>query len=524
MNNKIQPLVITPLPMPTESMMGLILRTSEMNGYQSPFTILRYAGMSENEIRSAKPPIDKLANLYARNPDDFCYMGHASFDKDKHRKQWRMLNQTVPALYVSIKAAKICPECILNDGCVDGFWDLRHAIACPIHAKMAITSCPACAKPLSWHRQGLLKCRCGQDLSELRGSPVQDPKILGMLELIKRKLHGDTLNVTNLTKLEFPLNEIENVSIATLLGILGRLQPGSKRKTNFNILDNISIEMNALILGSAMFAQWPNGLYDHLESLHKCNPHVGKSTLHSQFRRFCFSFFRSGLPKSEIKFLEDAFVSFGNDRWKTRGFLDPRFSNKLNKVNNIVGLKGLAGHLGIMRPTAEKFVENGIVVGRTVETANSTRLIFDLSLIPFTKAEGNRHRERDAAKFLGLSVKLLSMLRKSGTYKMKRLAWGLDGYSELDLIEFRVNLLGKAPILDNFVGSEFISLRKIMRKKLSDQSTTARLIAAVLKYEIVPVGRMDDAIGSIIFNRKDIDNHFLIKKQILKKQEIVVFA
>ena len=64
MNNQIQQLVITPLPMPTESMMGLILRTSEINGYQSPFTILRYAGMTENEIRSAKPPIDKLAKLY----------------------------------------------------------------------------------------------------------------------------------------------------------------------------------------------------------------------------------------------------------------------------------------------------------------------------------------------------------------------------------------------------------------------------------------------------------------------------
>ena len=524
MNNKIQPLVITPLPMPTESMMGLILRTSEMNGYQSPFTILRYAGMSENEIRSANPPIDKLAKLYARDPDDFSYMGHASSDKSKRRKHWRMLNQTVPALYVSIKAAKICPECILADGYVDGFWDLRHAVACPTHAKMAITSCPACAKPLSWHRQGLLNCRCGHDLSELRGAPVQDPNILGMLELIKRKLHGDPLDVPNLSILNFPLQEIENVSIATLLGILGRLQPGSKRKTNFNFSTDISVEMNALKLAAGMFKQWPEGLYDHLESSNEFNPHVTKSTLHSQFKRFCFSFFRSGLPKNEIKFLENAFVSFGNDRWKTRGFVDPRFTNKLNTVNNIVGLTGLAKHLGIMRPTAVKFVENGIVVGRIVETANSTRLIFDLSLIPFTKAEGNRHRARKAAKFLGLPLELLSMLKESGTYKMKRLAWGLDGYSELDLIEFRESLLSKAPILNNVVGSEFISLKKIMRKKLRDQSTTARIVDAVFKCEIVPVGRMEGAIGSIVFNKKDIDNYFLIKKQELQKQEIVVFA
>ena len=345
-----------------------------------------------------------------------------------------------------------------------------------------------------------------------------------MLELIKRKLHGDPIDVPNLSILNFPLQEIENVSIATLLGILGRLQPGSKRKTNFNFSTDISVEMNALKLAAGMFKQWPEGLYDHLESSNEFNPFVTKSTLHSQFKRFCFSFFRSGLPKNEIKFLEKAFLSFGNDRWKTRGFIDLRYSNKLNTMNNIVGLTGLAKHLGIMRPTAEKLVKKGIVVGRSVETANSTRLIFDLSLIPFTKAEGNRHRARKAAKFLDLPLKLLSMLRESGTYKMKRLAWGLDGYSELDLIEFRESLLSKAPILDNIVGSEFISLKKIMRKKLRDQSTTARIVDAVLKCEIVPVGRIEGAIGSIVFNKKDIDNYYLIKKQELQKQEIVVFA
>lgn len=505
MNNQIQQLVITPLPMPTESMMGLILRTSEMNGYPSPFTILRYAGMSENEIRSAKPPIDKLANLYGRDANDFCYMGHTSFDNDKHRKKWRILNKTIPALYVSIKAAKICPECILDDGNVDGFWDLRHAIACPTHSKMAITSCPSCAKPLSWHRQGLLTCRCGQDLSELRGAPVQDPNVLGMLELIKRKLHGDPLKVPNLSILNFPLREIENISVATLLGIIGRLQPGNRRKTRFNIPIGMSVEMNALKLASGMLSHWPNGLYDYLESMHKFNPHVDRSTLHSQFRRFCFSFFKSGLPASEISFLESAFMSFGNDRWKTRGFIDSRFSNKLNTPNKIVGMKGLAEHLGIMVPTAINYVKKGIIIGEQVETATSKRQIFDLSSLPFSKAEGNRHRLREAAKFLGLPVCLLGRLRKSRIYKIKRLAWGLDGYSELDLIEFREVILSRAPLLGSFKTAEFISLKSIMHKKLKNQSVAATIVAAVFESEIVPVGRMGDEIRDVVFNIADVE-------------------
>jgi hypothetical protein len=505
MINHIQPLVVTPSPMPTESMMGLILRTSEMNFYESPFLILRHAGMTENEIRSAKPPIDKLAKLYAREPNDFCYMGQASSDKRKHNKQWRILNQIVPALYVNIKAAKICPECILEDGYIDGFWDLRHAVACPTHSKMAITSCPSCCKPLNWHRQGLLTCRCGQDLSELRGVSVEDPLVLGLLELVKRKLHGDPLDVQHLCKFGFPVHEIDNISIATLLGIIGRLQPGNKRKTSFNVPDGISVERHAIKLASGMLAQWPNGFYDYLEATHQSNSLVRGSTLHKQFHRFCCSFFKSGLPTNEISFLENAFMSFGNDRWKTRGFIDPRFSNKLNAPNSIVGMKGLAEHLGIMVPTAENYVERGIIVGKTVATANSTRLIFDLSSLPFSKAEGNHHRLRGAAKFIGLPENLLSILRKLGIYKIKRLAWGLDGYSELDLVEFKETLLNNAPLLANFNAPEFISLKKIIQMKLGDQSKAGKVIAAVLDGDVVPVGRMGDAVKDITFNRADID-------------------
>lgn len=87
MNSSIVPLVVTPAPMPTESMMGFILRTSEVNGYDSPNFILRHAGMTENEIRSARPPIYKLAQLYARHPNDSCYMGTQFTDTGRHRKQ-----------------------------------------------------------------------------------------------------------------------------------------------------------------------------------------------------------------------------------------------------------------------------------------------------------------------------------------------------------------------------------------------------------------------------------------------------
>lgn len=55
----IQPLVIAPSPFKGESLPGFILRTAELNGYDSPMKLLHYAGMDDNEARSARPSLEK---------------------------------------------------------------------------------------------------------------------------------------------------------------------------------------------------------------------------------------------------------------------------------------------------------------------------------------------------------------------------------------------------------------------------------------------------------------------------------
>jgi hypothetical protein len=500
----LQPLALTPLPCPTESMTGLILRTAEMNGYESPSIILRYVGMTENEIRSANPPIDKLAMLYGRNPDDFCYMGHASHEKGRRPKQWRILNKEVPALYCNIKSAKVCPECIIEEGYIDGFWDLRYSVACPTHSRMAIKECPACRKSLSWHRQGLLKCRCGQDLSELRGVEVDDGATLDLLELVKRKLHGDPLHTQRLIARGFPLDEIQHMSVATLLGLIGRLQPGNRRKTVFKIPAGMSAEKNAVRLAAGMLSNWPIGLYDHLEATYRDTTDITGSTLHKQFQRFYSSFFKSGLPMDEVGFIQEAFMRFGNQRWKTNAFIDTRFARKLNIQSDIVGIYGVAEYLGIHVAQAQRYVEQGLIECKNVETVKMSRKLFDVTTLPFKKAEGRSHKLRDAAKFLGIPVSLLSMLRNEGAYKMQRLAKGLNGYSEYDLINFREILVTKVAVIKNCDSEEHITLGSVMRIKLRDQKFTASIIKSILNGQIIPEGRIGDEISDIVLMRASI--------------------
>ena len=95
-------LVVTPKPQHGESYMGFVLRTSEANGYPSINTILRHAGMTENEMRSVRPPLEKLAPLYGRAVEDFALLGET---RTTNGRFLPLMSQSLPAIYLRSKCA-----------------------------------------------------------------------------------------------------------------------------------------------------------------------------------------------------------------------------------------------------------------------------------------------------------------------------------------------------------------------------------------------------------------------------------
>ena len=499
----IQPLVVTPRPKQGESYMGFILRTSEMNRYTTPTHILNYAGMSNNEVRSVRPPLEKLAKLYGRDVEEFSSINYGKDKNTNYDKVWKVQGVLVPSMYLNIKAAKICPECIIEKGYIESYWDLKHAFVCPIHKRKAITVCPNCGKDLNWFRKGLMTCRCGQELSKLRGEYVEDVNELAMFDLIRSKLQGFKFNKIILEESGFPTKELSEIKLSTLLGIIYKLKPGRKRKTNFNVPIGVSEDENAIKLASGILSRWPEGFYDYLESLHKEKAVIVGTTLQKQFHQFFNSFFKNGLPENEMKFFKKAFVGFGNERWKTNGYIDTRTIKSVDANSNIVGIKGLAEALGIMPPTAMKYVKQGLIKGRMVNTAKGKREIFDLTKIPFKRSKGKYYKTREASKFIGIPESLLAMLKKQKIYTLKHLAYGLDGYSEIDLIDFRDSLLIKAHKLIHFEESKHITLKKIMLKKPLGNMVKSKFIESVLNKSILPIGNVGSNVGDIIFKRNE---------------------
>jgi ABC-type antimicrobial peptide transport system ATPase subunit len=85
-----------------------------------------------------------------------------------------------------------------------------------------------------------------------------------MMELIKGKLHGNILENPRLIAAGFPLEDIDKITLSTLLRIISRFEQGHKRKTVFNAHDGVPQELNALKIASDFLSKWPYGLYDYL--------------------------------------------------------------------------------------------------------------------------------------------------------------------------------------------------------------------------------------------------------------------
>lgn len=508
MNSTFQPLVVTPQPIISESLMGLILRTSEANGYSSPNYILRYAGIEESDINSTRLPLNKIASLYCKSPNELAKF-YPDPEVNKRTRSWNIANHNISSLHVNIKSKSICPECVSENGFINSLWDIKFICVCTKHKRELISFCIGCKKQLRWQRKGLLTCSCGQNLIEVRGDQVTDSSLLSITELIQWKLNNHQNDETPFIKEGFPLSELKKMSLSTLLGIIERLQTKRKRKTIFPQPLGEDNKLNPLKLAFGIFAKWPNGFYDFLEALSPENRNVESRNVQAQYRNIFNSLFSSGLPIEEINFVRKAFVTFANERLGDDVYIDARLATNAETSRRFVGIYGLAKHLNIKLPTVRNYVKKGILKPKTIMRSGREIKVFDLHKLPFKASEGRHLKQREAARFIHVKEPLLKILKKNDVYKIKRLGWGMDGYSELDLIEFRNSIINKAPKLLETVTENLMPLRNLLRKSIYFEEV-AKVVDDIIKGNLLPIGRVGNEIQDIVVSKIQLSSYIKI--------------
>lgn len=181
-----------PSPNPTESLLGYVVRLTEVNGYASPRGLYRLAEMKASETSARNFCCSKLAAI-TNHPSSL--LERLAFRPPQAESDALcILGNPIGATYLNLTRARACPDCVAEKGFVEAHWHIDLMVACPLHKRAPVWYCPECKKPLSWARAELLACKCG--------APFQPPSKaifsmaeLQLLDVIRRKALGDhTLN------------------------------------------------------------------------------------------------------------------------------------------------------------------------------------------------------------------------------------------------------------------------------------------------------------------------------------------
>jgi hypothetical protein len=179
-----------PLPHPTESLLGYVVRLTEANGYASPRNLYRLADMKGTETSARSFCCSKFAAITNHPATRLEELAFRPTQGQSH--DYCLLGNWISTTYLDLTSARTCPDCVAERGFIEAHWHIDLMVACPVHERAPVWYCPKCKKRLNWMRPGLLTCKCGAPF-QLPSNSVFSPAELKLLDVIRRNALGDQI-------------------------------------------------------------------------------------------------------------------------------------------------------------------------------------------------------------------------------------------------------------------------------------------------------------------------------------------
>lgn len=442
-------LMRTPAYYPLESPLHYILRLSEANGYITPRVVMQLATRNEDWRVLARWDYTRLNTLLPPSrhiPPIFGYRWSAS----THICDLSLLGKHVLSRHLSAPSAGVCPECIRESGYASAWWDLKYAIACPIHSRMLVHSCPGCGQRLSHLRRGLLSCSCGASLEAESGQePTAD--LSWLMALLKRKVEAPASEAPKPSAHERPLTPAD-LNLSTLCRIIeaiGRVEqemlapgkPSRSFEARVNCLPGVASFLNAWPKGVEAFcSRWR----DHAAS------HVGAQ--HSFRIDFAWAF--QGLlkdprlPRHQALFIADAILHSEMKR-REGSPLDVRSDDLKQFVHansSYCSLREAAKLSGVPQYTLARLARKKHLPCRMGDRG-AGRSRYEINVDVARELKLNYHDTltcRQASRLLGITHNLYFDLRHCGAIKKEHRTMMPAGIAICDLQAFKQRVLSKA--------------------------------------------------------------------------------
>lgn len=483
-----------PVPHPTESLMGYVLRLSEVNGYMTPWSVYQFARMKQSDARSTGMKISNLAIITQRHEAD---LQKIAFAPAKGRSRWcRLLGHDLIPTDLNVTGAKFCPSCAIDKGFIEAHWHLTLMVGCPLHRRLLASCCLKCKRKIRWFRPGILECECGSDLRNDKTLTIS-PGEACLLDIVRQK----ALRLPTATENQLSLPQAELLSM-NLRAIMVVIRVFGKYQLITDGFVGRPDELQLVSAASRVFEDWPKNFFRLLHSLGDQTTVDINLGVRKQFECIYHALFKNKTiqPPEQAAFLRRAFVDFAMDHWG-KGAVDSRLLRGLRgaATGRFITQAAFARQIGVQPRTAAKLLRDRKIPSKRVDCQAASRILVDVRDISIPcSAPGTILRCREAARQLEMSPEVLQSLRRHGIFRVQHLSPTRPGFHTLDVQVFKQRLLGLGKSSGQSIDKEAgISLGAILRTPHVSAETKAEAVGAILMKEIAVLSNIDGTIRGL---------------------------
>jgi TniQ len=479
--------------------LGYVLRVSEGNGYSSPWSVYRLAGMESHEMRASGVRLEKLAAI-TNWPEE--KLDAIAYSAPPGQPRWsRMLGHPVLPQDLNLSRPRFCPQCLREKGFLEAHWDLALMVACPVHRCSLVSSCPQCGRRLRrWFRRGLLECECGGDLSICELSSVSKAEA-SLLDVIRGKALSSPADESN--PMGLPKDQLMAMGLRSMLLAVRTI---AKHRILADGTGDSSNDKEIVSAASRVLVEWPQNFIGLLEDIGRQLPADVSGGVGKQFGGIYWGLFRNkamGDPK-QTEFLRVAFLDFAMNHWG-RGFVDHKIIQKLGGTvsKRFLTQTEFAASIGVQQSTAARLLKNSSLASKRVKCGATDRIVVDTDELSIPRTcPGKICRLREAAKRLGLSVSVLRALKRSGIYEVNYLLPTRAGFHELDLGAFTKRLVDLAPDLKHISsgGKGTVTLQSVLCGRRDSLEVKLNVVRGLLCGSIAAFSNSDGTVGGLVID------------------------
>jgi len=327
------PLLYAKPPHKDESLIGYIIRLTELHKLKSPSPILRLIHGKRYKIPSQKD-ITKFASIVGCNPNVIANLFGFGSRNSEYQRVWRLGNEWITKPYfISSRTLSFCPICLREKPYLRSVWELVFYQACSIHNVQLIHVCSYCNKPPQWTRSSVTKCTCGAPFTEEHCRPAENHSLL-ISTLIHNRISDKSLTNEGMAS-NNAINKLAHLTIDGLFKTIWLL--GEILENNVYAASNGELpkkKLNATLVMEKFFktlVDWPDRFFYKLNKFsrqsvtNKSNSYINRTF--GPVHRY----FTEEMDSKEFVFLTSAYEHHIKRIWMSANKPAPRsISNQLD--------------------------------------------------------------------------------------------------------------------------------------------------------------------------------------------------